>query len=185
MSTRTPDGRLRLSIASPCPADWNRMSGNNRVRFCGTCRQNVYDLSQMTSGEVDALLARPQGLPCVRLFLRKDGTVVTRDCPRRAVLARRLAWSVFAGVCLFVTAVLTGQLAGWGAWVDQACPWGRTGRGAVAGSLRAPEPLGEGKGEIAAEPAPSERMMMGAPLLMEAPRATAGKPRRPGPTDGR
>src|SRR6516162_8887116 len=48
---RTIDGlrpRFRLRVASPCPADWNAMQGDDRVRFCGQCEKNVYNLSAMT-----------------------------------------------------------------------------------------------------------------------------------------
>src|SRR5262245_30602687 len=40
-------GLARLRIASPCSADWDEMTGDDRVRFCGRCRKNVYNLSEM------------------------------------------------------------------------------------------------------------------------------------------
>jgi len=41
---RNPLDHVR--IAAPCPADWDRMLGNDRVRFCGQCSLNVYNLSR-------------------------------------------------------------------------------------------------------------------------------------------
>lgn len=34
-----------IHIASPCSADWSEMYGDNRKRFCGDCKLNVYNLS--------------------------------------------------------------------------------------------------------------------------------------------
>jgi hypothetical protein len=71
-----------ISIASPCPADWNEMRGNAQVRFCDHCNLNVYNLSGMSQESAEALLMEKQGTPlCVRLYRRADGTVITQDCP--------------------------------------------------------------------------------------------------------
>lgn len=79
----------RIDIASPCPADWERMRGDERVRFCGQCRQHVYDLSAMSRAEAVALLAEKEGRACVRLRRRPDGRVVSADCGERLRAARR------------------------------------------------------------------------------------------------
>jgi hypothetical protein len=84
-----------LSVAAPCKADWNDMTGDERVRFCARCDKNVYNLSGMTRAEAEALLVEKEGKLCVRYFRRADGTVLTADCPdgvrrrrrRRRVLA--------------------------------------------------------------------------------------------------
>ena len=34
-----------IRIASPCPADWNQMIGDSRVRACAACKKNVFNLS--------------------------------------------------------------------------------------------------------------------------------------------
>ncbi len=70
-----------VRIASPCSASWEDMIGNAQVRFCGKCAQNVYNLSEMTRDEAQSLLAKTEGEMCVRLYKRKDGTVMTADCP--------------------------------------------------------------------------------------------------------
>ncbi len=69
-----------LQISRPCPMKWSRLKGDARTRFCGKCSQNVYDLSQLTADEARTLIAQKEGLVCVRLFRRGDGTVITRDC---------------------------------------------------------------------------------------------------------
>lgn len=70
-----------IKIASPCPADWNAMIGDERKRYCGDCKLNVYNLSGMTQAEAQNLLINSEGRLCVRFYRRADGTVLTKDCP--------------------------------------------------------------------------------------------------------
>ena len=71
----------RLEIATPCKASWDGMSGDDRVRFCGLCKLNVYNLSGMTREQAETLVRTSEGRVCVRMFKRADGTVITQDCP--------------------------------------------------------------------------------------------------------
>ena len=71
----------RIKIAAPCTAEWRWMYGDNRVRFCGQCNLNVYDLSAMTREEAEDLILKTEGRLCVRFYRRKDGTVLTKNCP--------------------------------------------------------------------------------------------------------
>jgi hypothetical protein len=97
-----------IRIASPCTASWNAMTGTDAVRFCGECKLNVYNLSDMTAAEAATLVQRAEGRLCVRLYKRKDGTVLTRKCPvgLRATLARA---SKAAGAAL---AMILGLFSG-------------------------------------------------------------------------
>lgn len=70
-----------MKIASPCSADWDSMIGNDRVRFCGQCGLNVYNLSGMSRAEAERLIIEREGRLCVRFYTRADGTVLTSDCP--------------------------------------------------------------------------------------------------------
>lgn len=70
-----------LRVASPCSADWNRMDGDERKRFCAQCRLNVYNLSSMTRYDAENLLRLSEGRLCVRYYQRADGTILTQDCP--------------------------------------------------------------------------------------------------------
>jgi hypothetical protein len=70
-----------VRVAAPCPADWGKMVGDERVRFCGQCELNVYNLSGMTRREAEALVAGTEGRLCVRFYRRADGTILTRNCP--------------------------------------------------------------------------------------------------------
>jgi hypothetical protein len=68
------------------------MVGNDRVRFCGQCEKNVYDLSAMTLREaedfVQTALVEGDGA-CIRFFRRVDGTILTADCPEGVARKRR------------------------------------------------------------------------------------------------
>jgi hypothetical protein len=70
-----------IKIASPCSADWNAMMGDERKRYCGDCKLNVYNLSGMTRAEAENLIVNSEGRVCVRFYRRADGTVLTKDCP--------------------------------------------------------------------------------------------------------
>jgi hypothetical protein len=71
-----------LRIASPCPADWEKMAGDDRVRHCAECNLNVYNLSAMTERQVQELIQDSRGKRlCTRFYRRADGTVLTQDCP--------------------------------------------------------------------------------------------------------
>ena len=70
-----------IKIASPCSADWDEMIGNERRRFCGECKLNVYNLSGMSQLEAENLLLDSEGRLCVRFYKRADGTILTKDCP--------------------------------------------------------------------------------------------------------
>lgn len=80
MHTRT-NPLDRVKVAAPCPADWERMTGGERTRFCHSCSLNVYNLSGMTKREAEALIMNAEGRLCVRYYRRADGTILTRDCP--------------------------------------------------------------------------------------------------------
>ena len=71
----------KVRVASPCPADWGSMIGDERVRFCGQCELNVYNLSAMTKAQAENLIVRTEGRLCVRFFRRTDGSILTQDCP--------------------------------------------------------------------------------------------------------
>ena len=85
----------QLRIASPCTVSWDSMNGDDRSRFCGQCRLNVYNISAMTQSEAEHLIAEKEGRVCLRLYKRADGTVITRDCPiGLAAVRRRAAWMI-------------------------------------------------------------------------------------------
>lgn len=89
-----------LAIASPCPASWDAMTGDDRVRHCSTCDRPVYNLAAMKPGEVAGLIESTGGHLCGRLYRRKDGTALASDCPVGVRLSRgrRLRRLAIAGM---------------------------------------------------------------------------------------
>jgi len=100
-----------LKVASPCSADWDSMSGDERKRFCGDCKLHVYNLSGMTAYDAENLLRLSEGRLCVRYFQRADGTILTQDCPVGwAKVKQRLSFAAAAAFGLFIT-LFGGMLA--------------------------------------------------------------------------
>ena len=79
MKTSSPLDAVK--IASPCSAEWDQMIGDDRSRYCGQCKLNVYSFSGMSGSEVEEFLLAAEGRVCVRLFERADGTMITENCP--------------------------------------------------------------------------------------------------------
>lgn len=108
MQTRTSP-LDHVKVAAPCPAEWERMTGDDRQRFCHQCSLNVYNLSGMTRREAEALVANSEGRLCVRYFRRADGTIITSNCPvgLRALKRRasRVARAVLSAVLTFLAGV--------------------------------------------------------------------------------
>jgi len=114
-----------LRIDDPCTVDWGRMDGDDRVRHCGVCERNVYDLTVLSSEEIDELLARYEGGGlCVQMLLRADGTVVVADeakrCPEEVAGAakrrdrrRLLVGAIGAAVGASAFATLARMAASW------------------------------------------------------------------------
>lgn len=99
-----------VRVAAPCSADWERMAGTERVRFCGHCTKNVYNLSSMTRREAEALIVQTEGQLCVRFYRRADGSILTQNCPvGLRALKRRASRAVNATI-----STLLGFLAGVG-----------------------------------------------------------------------
>jgi hypothetical protein len=166
MSRRNP---LRLRIASPCKADWDAMRGDDAVRHCGACDKHVYNLSEMTTTQVEALLREAGETPCVRFYQRHDGTVMTGDCPIGARSRRRVQTLAGLGA---------GALAAFGLAVSPSVASGGEEAplmGAVPGPETVTEFANDKNDDIIVEPLvgpfakppPRDEMLMGRMVLGE------------------
>ena len=94
------------------------MIGDERVRFCAQCELNVFNLSAMTRAEAEHLIAGAESRLCVRFYRRRDGSIITQDCPiglralklrasriRRAVAAALFGFFAGAGGTVAVRGV--------------------------------------------------------------------------------
>jgi hypothetical protein len=86
-----------IEIPTPCSVPWDSMYGDQRIRHCGSCRKDVYNVSELTRAEAMALIASREPV-CLRIYRRPDGTVVTNDCWSRLRAARRRGgmWALVA-----------------------------------------------------------------------------------------
>jgi hypothetical protein len=89
-----------VKVVSPCTVAWDGMAGDERVRHCGQCRKNVYNVEAMTRKEAISLIEHAEGRVCLRLAYRADGTVVTGNCRARLRAARERG--MFAFVTMLV-----------------------------------------------------------------------------------
>ena len=122
-----------IRIASPCSADWESMYGNDRMRFCGDCKLNVYNLSGMSREDAENLIMNAEGRLCVRFYRRSDGTILTENCP--------VGWAkVKARAKVYITAALSLVMAIFG--------------GLFSASLFSRKPVSV-MGEVAARPTPT------------------------------
>jgi hypothetical protein len=74
----------QLDIPHPCSASWAAMAGDDRTRFCNLCSTTVYNASELSTCELERMLAKPKP-PCLRVTRDSTGRVLTRD--RIAALA--------------------------------------------------------------------------------------------------
>lgn len=103
MSLRSRLRQMRLAqldtvqVASPCRASWDRMTGDEKVRFCAHCKLHVYNLSAMDVEEAAEKIGQNTDGLCIRFYRRADGTLLTQDCPVGAEQKHRGRRSVLVG----------------------------------------------------------------------------------------
>jgi len=104
----TIDALDAVTIPVACPVSWDAMHGNDRTRFCDSCRQNVHDVSELTRHEALELLKTDGRMPCLRIYRRQDGRVMTADCTTKRDrvwkwLHMRSAWAAWLfGIVFFM-----------------------------------------------------------------------------------
>ena len=55
------------------------MSGNQSTRYCNQCEKSVYNFSQMTRAQAEALIVSTNGKLCARIERNVDGSIFTAD----------------------------------------------------------------------------------------------------------
>ena len=164
-----------LRIATPCNADWDDMNGDERVRFCGKCEKNVYNLSAMTRADAEALVREKEGRLCVRFYRRQDGTVLSADCPvgvQKKRLRQRM-WASLSGAAASLM-LLLGLTSG-RARADLTLRNGKRPANHHAQVMGGPAPS---PAPVVVAPAPT--MMMGEPVAVPQ-HPLMGKPTLPKP----
>ncbi|QJW92821.1 hypothetical protein [Frigoriglobus tundricola] len=93
-----------ITIPVPCPMRWEEMHGDRRTRFCDACQQHVHDVSELSRAEAIQLVTGGETKPCLRIFRRQDGRVLTTDCATR----RERAWKWLSRRSVFAAALFSG-----------------------------------------------------------------------------
>jgi hypothetical protein len=120
---------LELSVSSPCPRKWEELSGDNRVRYCGQCRLQVYNLTVLSPVQIEQLLQKTGGRLCGQLYVRKDRTATVRDCPEgRSSILRRRVGMLASGLLIVILglacrSLVRPDLSGWPRWVQAVAEW--------------------------------------------------------------
>lgn len=120
-----------MTVASPCAMRWEAMAGDDRVRSCSRCQQQVFFLSGMQRDEAERLIREKAGRLCVRYFQTTDGGIMTKDCPEGLQHKRQRTAALAAGLIL---SLLFGLFA-WTWWHSDHAPVDLQSR------LRAVEPF--------------------------------------------
>lgn len=93
-----------IRVGTPCRVSWDTMPGDERKRACSKCEKNVYNISQLTRAEAEALIIQHEGRLCVRYYQRPDGTILLSDCTIRGAAY----WKRRAGIAALAALVATG-----------------------------------------------------------------------------
>jgi hypothetical protein len=68
----------QITIPTPCHANWDSMTGDDRTRFCQECGKSVVNLSALTETEAASLVADQGDDLCAQVTRGKDGVVLTK-----------------------------------------------------------------------------------------------------------
>ncbi len=175
--TPTQTFLANLQIASPCDASWADMTGDDRQRLCAQCDKHVYNVAKLTSAEVLALFEARGPLPCLRLWRRADGTVLTADCPVgiRKVRSRRrtrYAAALILSILASASSVLSAQVPMGGAPAPRPMPPELMGKVACPPPKPKPAPTKGGKPRRKPKPVPHPPIMG---LVAQPPSVTMGE----------
>ena len=146
-----------IRVAAPCSADWDSMFGNERVRLCEKCDLNVYNLSEMSRVETDRLINQAEGRLCVRFYRRRDGSIITQNCPVGLSAIKRRCSRVATAVASFVLSLMAG--VGFYRFADKRVWFRPHVMGGIATADRNRPLPPSVQGEVVVSPSPEEIVM--------------------------
>lgn len=68
-----------VNVSSACSTSWDTMSGTSQKKFCGECNKHVFDFSQMSRREADAIIEASRGNLCARITRTAEGKILTKE----------------------------------------------------------------------------------------------------------
>jgi hypothetical protein len=101
------------TIRQKCTADWEKMRGDDKRRFCEHCQRHVYNVSAMSCEERE-VFASPAGMQeCIFYSQRNDGEVadlsLLAKLRRWFPILRLVCWSALVAI---LPVTLTGCMMG-------------------------------------------------------------------------
>lgn len=99
-----------VRVASPCDAEWDEMTGNDQVRFCGHCDKSVTDLSTFRRKDAARLVRASNGDLCIRYIpnLKTNEPMFAEQLVQIARRVPRLATGVLSA-SISLSAMAFGQ----------------------------------------------------------------------------
>src|SRR6476661_9732339 len=85
-----------VRVGSPCGESWEKMEGNERIRFCSHCAKSVHDLSQMTRKQASKFVLGESRDICIR-YISVPGTTRPMFADQLLQITRRTP-GIAAGV---------------------------------------------------------------------------------------
>ena len=166
----------RIEIPTPCSVPWDSMHGDQRVRHCGSCRKNVYNVAELTRAQALELIASREPV-CVRIYRRPDGTVVTNDCWSRLRAARRRGmWAFLVMLVIVAWAQVAAMFVGV-AGLRRLIPYRAIGSSTPAPVMIAPSPPSPSPPQIPVDPG-DQLILMGEKAPPSNPFVPEKKPSR-------
>ena len=80
---------MKCSLMIDCPQKWTSMSGDDQIRHCGMCDQNIHNLEEFGEEEARAIIA--EGTNCVRMNVNGQGQIKTISGFSKSLLFMGLA----------------------------------------------------------------------------------------------
>lgn len=97
----------RSRKASVCKSSWDNMVGTTQIRYCSQCKSFAYDFTGMSLEEADKLVFQREEKESPIFFRRKDGKLLTRDCPvGLAQFKKKIVSTIAAGLLLMAIPLL-------------------------------------------------------------------------------
>lgn len=99
-----------FKMAKPCQWQWEDDGFNDPFRYCGLCKQVVYNFDDVDKPEAMALIYQRENQEKPHLFKRTDGKFMTADCP---IAVQRHRFFTMTGVAvggIFLFLLLLGLL---------------------------------------------------------------------------
>src|SRR5688572_26999961 len=101
--------KIQVQIAEPCHEDWDKMTPDEKGRFCGSCQKTVVDFTGMSDEQVFSFFRKPStGQVCGRFHTDQ----LNRDF---SLPQKRMPWLKYVfqfAIPIFLTSMKCGATQG-------------------------------------------------------------------------